>query len=94
MNEGFYTETKSEAELLMLELERRASVLQSDQNPEPQVSLLTFNLSEEWFAVRLEYVKFVTKISALPPSPVQAAIFWELSTIRVLFIQCWIFMKC
>jgi len=69
MNETFYTETPSEAERLMLELERRASILQSDQNPEPQVSLLTFNLDEEWFAVRLEYVKFVTKVSEVTPVP-------------------------
>jgi purine-binding chemotaxis protein CheW len=62
-------EPQSEAERLMLELERRASVFQSEQTQEPQASLLTFNLGEEWFAVRLEQVKYVTKISEITPVP-------------------------
>lgn len=62
-------EPQSEAERLMLELERRASVFQNEQLQEPQVSLLTFNLEDEWFAVQLEQVKYVTKISEITPVP-------------------------
>lgn len=63
------SEPQSEAERLMLELERRASFQQSEQPIEPQTSLLTFNLGEEWFAVRLEQVKYVTKITDVTPVP-------------------------
>ncbi|MDB5080953.1 MAG: chemotaxis protein CheW [Chloroflexi bacterium] len=59
----------TEAERLIMELERRAQALQEDQEQEPLVSLLTFYLSDEWFALPLEKIKVVTRIMDVTPVP-------------------------
>lgn len=59
----------SEAEKLILELERRALALQEGQEQEPLVSLLTFYLADEWFALPLEQVKVVTRLLDVTPVP-------------------------
>lgn len=60
---------QSEAERLMLELQRRASAFQNEQDQEPLVSLLTFNLGEEWFALPLDQVKLVSRLLDVTPVP-------------------------
>lgn len=62
-------ERLSEAEKLILELERRALALQEGQEQEPLVSLLTFYLADEWFALPLEKVKVVTRLLDVTPVP-------------------------
>jgi purine-binding chemotaxis protein CheW len=62
-------EPQSEAERLALELQRRNNVFQNDQDQEPLISLLTFNLSEEWFALTLEEVKMVVRVGDITPVP-------------------------
>jgi purine-binding chemotaxis protein CheW len=62
-------EPRSEAEQLILELERRANALQQQQEEEPLVSLLTFNLSEEWFALPLDKIKVVSRLLDVTPVP-------------------------
>jgi purine-binding chemotaxis protein CheW len=59
----------SEAEKLIMELERRALALQEGQEQEPLVSLLTFYLADEWFALPLEKVKVVTRLMDVTPVP-------------------------
>ncbi len=59
----------SEAESLIIELERQAMTLQENQEQEPQVSLLTFYLADEWFALPLEQVKVVTRLLDVTPVP-------------------------
>ena len=51
------------------ELERRALALQEGQEQEPLVSLLTFYLADEWFALPLEQVKVVTRLLDVTPVP-------------------------
>ncbi len=60
---------ESEAERLILELERRAAALQGDQEQEPLVSLLTFYLGDEWFAIPLDKVKVVSRLLEVTPVP-------------------------
>ncbi len=62
-------EPHSEAERLILELERRAAALQNEQDEEPLVSLLTFNLSNEWFALPLDKIKVVSRLLDVTPVP-------------------------
>jgi len=56
-------ESLSDAEKIMLELQRRANAFQTEQEQEPMVSLLTFNLGEEWFALPLDQVKLVARLT-------------------------------
>ena len=60
---------ESEAERLILELERRAAALQNDREQESLVSLLTFYLGEEWFALPLEEIKVVSRLIDVTPVP-------------------------
>ncbi len=53
----------------MLELQRRANAFQNEQDQEPLVSLLTFNLGEEWYALTLEQVKLVSRLLDVTPVP-------------------------
>lgn len=69
MDNQFQPDTLSEAEKLIIELERRALALQEGQEQEPLVSLLTFYLSDEWFALPLEKVKVVTRLLDVTPVP-------------------------
>ena len=69
MENQFQPDTISEAEKLIIELERRALALQEGQEQEPLVSLLTFYLSDEWFALPLEKVKVVTRLLDVTPVP-------------------------
>jgi purine-binding chemotaxis protein CheW len=62
-------EPQTEAERLMLELQKRASAFQNEQDQEPLVSLLTFNLGEEWFALILDQVKLVSRLLDVTPVP-------------------------
>lgn len=62
-------EPQSEAERLVYELQRRANAFQNEQDQEPLVSLLTFNLGEEWFALTLEQVKMVVRVGDVSPVP-------------------------
>ncbi|HEX2916806.1 MAG TPA: chemotaxis protein CheW [Chloroflexia bacterium] len=59
----------SDAERLILELERRAAALQSDQEQVPLVPLLTFSLNNEWFALPLDKVKVVARLVEVTPVP-------------------------
>ena len=63
------TESKSEAERLIAELERRAAALQTDQEQESLVSLLTFFLGDEWFALPLDEIKVVSRLLDVTPVP-------------------------
>lgn len=69
MNNQFQPDPLSEAEKLIIELERRALALQEGQEQEPLVSLLTFYLADEWFALSLEKVKVVTRLLDVTPVP-------------------------
>jgi purine-binding chemotaxis protein CheW len=69
MENQFQPDTLSEAEKLIIELERRALALQEGQEQESLVSLLTFYLSDEWFALPLEKVKVVTRLLDVTPVP-------------------------
>lgn len=59
----------SDAERLVYELEKRNASLQNEQEQEPLVPLLTFNLGDEWFALPLEKVKVVTRLLDITPVP-------------------------
>ncbi len=59
----------SEAEQLIRELERRAAALLNDQDQESLVSLLTFHLGEEWFALPLDEIKVVSRLLDVTPVP-------------------------
>lgn len=69
MDNHFQPDSLSEAEKLIIELERRSLALQEGQEQEPLVSLLTFYLSDEWFALPLEKVKVVTRLLEVTPVP-------------------------
>ena len=69
MENQFQPDTLSEAEKLIIELERRALALQEGQEQEPLISLLSFYLSDEWFALPLEKVKVVTRLLDVTPVP-------------------------
>ncbi len=60
---------ESEAEQLMLEMQRRAVAFQNEQEQEQLVSLLTFNLAKEWFALPLDRVKLVSRLTEVTPVP-------------------------
>lgn len=60
---------QSDAERLILELERRASAAQNDQEQEALVALLTFNLGDEWFALPLDKIKVVSRLLDVTPVP-------------------------
>jgi purine-binding chemotaxis protein CheW len=62
-------EPQSEAERLILELERRAVALQQEQEEEPLVSLLTFSLNNEWFALPLDKIKVISRLLEVTPVP-------------------------
>ncbi|MEI6043524.1 MAG: chemotaxis protein CheW [Chloroflexota bacterium] len=62
-------EPQSEAERLMLGLQKRTSAFQNEQDQEPLVSLLTFNLGDEWFALLLDQVKLVSRLLEVAPVP-------------------------
>lgn len=69
MDNQFQPDSLSEAEKLIIELERRALALQDGQEQEPSVSLLSFYLSDEWFALPLDKVKVVTRLLDVTPVP-------------------------
>ncbi len=59
----------TEAERLTLELEKRISERESEAYREPDISLLTFHLGSEWYAVNLEQVKVVSRLLEVTPVP-------------------------
>jgi purine-binding chemotaxis protein CheW len=59
----------SDAEKLIFEVQRRTAAAQNEQEQEPLVPLLTFNLSEEWYSLPLEKVKVVTRVLDVTPVP-------------------------
>jgi purine-binding chemotaxis protein CheW len=59
----------SEAERLQVELEERGTIFFSEDDQEPTITLLTFYLGEEWYALPLEQVKVVSKILDITPVP-------------------------
>src|SRR4051812_47776459 len=69
MENQFQPDALSEAGKLIIELERRALALKDGQEQEPLVSLLTFYLADEWFALPLEKVKVVTRLLDVTPVP-------------------------
>jgi purine-binding chemotaxis protein CheW len=62
-------ETLSEAERLALELDKRINERENQSYQESFVSLLTFHLGDEWFAIILDQVKVVSRMLEVTPVP-------------------------
>jgi purine-binding chemotaxis protein CheW len=59
----------SEAERLQLELEQRGNTFFNQDDQETTITLLTFYLGDEWYALPLDQVKVVSKILDITPVP-------------------------
>jgi purine-binding chemotaxis protein CheW len=59
----------TEAELLALELEKRSSERTGENSPEPDVTLLTFYLGDDWFGILLEQIKVVARMLEVTQVP-------------------------
>lgn len=59
----------TEAERLIMELERRAATLQNEDDQESSITLLTFFLGEEWYGFPLDQVKVVARVLEVTPVP-------------------------
>jgi len=63
------SEEFTEAELLALELEKRINERAGQISPEPDVTLLTFYLGDEWFGILLEHIKVVSRMLEVTQVP-------------------------